>query len=57
MGELVGALAAHTGAGRLILCGRVRPAGLGPRVPTEPVDLLTSDEALLLARELLIWPA
>ncbi|WP_405771424.1 CHAT domain-containing protein [Streptomyces sp. NBC_01538] len=51
-GELVGALAAHTGAGRLILCGRVRPAGLGPRVPTEPVDLLTSDEALLLAREL-----
>ncbi|MDX2545210.1 CHAT domain-containing protein [Streptomyces sp. WI04-05B] len=51
-GALVGALSGHTGAGRLILCGRVRPAGLGTRVRTEPVDLLTRDEALLLAREL-----
>ncbi|NEA64736.1 CHAT domain-containing protein [Streptomyces sp. SID12488] len=51
-GDLVGALSGHSGAGRLILCGRIRPAGLGPRVRTEPIDLLTPDEALLLAREL-----
>uniref|UniRef100_UPI000A382B1D CHAT domain-containing protein n=1 Tax=Streptomyces reticuliscabiei TaxID=146821 RepID=UPI000A382B1D len=51
-GALVDALSGHTGAGRLILCGRVRPAGLRTRVRTEPVDLLTPDEALLLAREL-----
>ncbi|WP_405820152.1 CHAT domain-containing protein [Streptomyces sp. NBC_01390] len=51
-GALVGALSEHAGAGRLILCGRVRPAGLGTRVPTEPVDLLTPDETLLLARAL-----
>ncbi|WP_105972911.1 CHAT domain-containing protein [Streptomyces geranii] len=51
-GELVGTLSGHSGAGRLILCGRVRPPGLGPRLRTEPVDLLTPDETLLLAREL-----
>ncbi|MGW3646994.1 CHAT domain-containing protein [Streptomyces sp. NPDC000878] len=51
-GELIGALSGRAGAGRLILCGRVRPAGLGPLVRTEPVDLLTPDESLLLAREL-----
>ncbi|MFF3375774.1 CHAT domain-containing protein [Streptomyces sp. NPDC002680] len=51
-GDLVGALTGQAGAGRLILCGRVRPVGLGPLVRTEPVDLLTPDEALLLAREL-----
>uniref|UniRef100_A0AAU2A2V3 CHAT domain-containing protein n=1 Tax=Streptomyces sp. NBC_00093 TaxID=2975649 RepID=A0AAU2A2V3_9ACTN len=51
-GDLVGALSDRSGAGRLILCGRVRPTGLGASLRTEPVDLLTPDEALLLAREL-----
>lgn len=51
-GDVIAALSGHSGAGRLILCGRVRPAGLGPHVRTEPVDLLTPDESLLLAREL-----
>ncbi|WP_327696701.1 CHAT domain-containing protein [Streptomyces sp. NBC_00459] len=51
-GELADALSEHSGAGRLILCGRVRPAGLGVRVRAEPVGLLTPDEAMLLAREL-----
>ncbi|MGW1713158.1 CHAT domain-containing protein [Streptomyces sp. NPDC002156] len=56
-GALVGALSDRSGAGRVILCGRVRPAELGARVRTEPVNLLTPDEALLLARELphLAW--
>ncbi|GEC08658.1 hypothetical protein SSP24_63130 [Streptomyces spinoverrucosus] len=49
---LLAALSGHDGPGRLILTGRVRPPGPGPRVPTEPVDLLNPDEALLLVREL-----
>ncbi|MFI9614486.1 CHAT domain-containing protein [Streptomyces sp. NPDC052023] len=49
---LLAALSEHSGPGRLILTGRVRPPGPGPRVPTEPVDLLNPDEALLLVREL-----
>ncbi|MBG0854448.1 CHAT domain-containing protein [Streptomyces spinoverrucosus] len=51
-GALLAALSAHAGPGRLILTGRVRPPGPGPRIPTEPVDLLNPDEALLLVREL-----
>ncbi|MBV7696688.1 CHAT domain-containing protein [Streptomyces sp. TRM70350] len=51
-GALLAALSGHSGPGRLILTGRVRPPGPGPRVPTEPVDLLNPDEALLLVREL-----
>lgn len=51
-GVLLAALSGHDGPGRLILTGRTRPPGPGPRVPTEPVDLLNPDEALLLVREL-----
>ncbi|MFG3659307.1 CHAT domain-containing protein [Streptomyces sp. NPDC047706] len=49
---LLAALSQHPGPGRLVLTGRVRPPGPGPRVPTEPVDLLNPDESLLLVREL-----
>ncbi|MFD0315700.1 CHAT domain-containing protein [Streptomyces flavalbus] len=51
-GTLLAALSAHGGPGRVVLTGRVRPPGLGAAVPTVPVELLTPDEAVLLAREL-----
>jgi hypothetical protein len=50
-GQVIGALTAHRGLGRLILTSRRVPVGLtGLRV--EAVDALSADEALLLAREL-----
>jgi tetratricopeptide (TPR) repeat protein len=49
--QVVGALTAHRGLGRLIMTSRRVPVGLtGPRA--EPIDALSADEALLLAREL-----
>jgi CHAT domain len=53
-GQVVGALTAHSGRGRLIMTSRRVPAGptgsAGLRV--EAIDALSADEALLLAREL-----
>jgi hypothetical protein len=51
-GRLLSAVTARAGAGRLLVTGRVRPPDAGPLLPTEPVDLLGPDEAVLLAREL-----
>jgi tetratricopeptide (TPR) repeat protein len=50
-GRVIGALTAHTGRGRLVLTSRRVPPGL-TRLQTEAVDVLSADEALLLAREL-----
>ncbi|MEU6153640.1 CHAT domain-containing protein [Actinosynnema sp. NPDC047251] len=49
---LVAALSAHGGPSRLALSSRRVPRDLDPRVRREAVDLLTVDEALLLARQL-----
>ena len=51
-GQVIGALCSHSGPGRLVLTSRRLPAHLDPRVLTVPVDALSLDEALLLAREL-----
>jgi tetratricopeptide (TPR) repeat protein len=54
-GGAIQALTAHQGQGRLILTSRRVPAGLAvaaPLVEVLPVDALSDDEALLLAREL-----
>jgi hypothetical protein len=49
-GLLVAALVGHGGNSRLVLISRVPPTGLDGRVLVEPVDALSLDEALLLAR-------
>jgi tetratricopeptide (TPR) repeat protein len=49
---LVAALSAHGGPSRLVLSSRRVPRDLDPGVRRETVDLLTVDEALLLARQL-----
>jgi hypothetical protein len=51
-GAVVAALCGHAGLGRIVLTSRRRPDDLDPRVPTEAVDALTLDEALLLVRQL-----
>jgi hypothetical protein len=53
-GQVIGALTAHAGFGRLILTSRRVPAARGVQSPLVrlPVDALSADEALLLAREL-----
>jgi len=51
-GQVIRAMCAHEGLGRVMLTSRQMPAGLGGRVQVEPVDALSLDEALLLAREL-----
>ncbi len=45
-------MCAHQGLGRVVLTSRRVPAGLDGRVRVVPVDALSLDEALLLAREL-----
>jgi tetratricopeptide (TPR) repeat protein len=50
-GQLVSALTAHTGLGRVILTSRRVPAGV-TGLQAEGVDALSADEALLLIREL-----
>jgi len=50
-GQVIGALTAHTGRGRLVLTSRRVPAGL-PGLTAEAVDALSVDESLLLTREL-----
>jgi hypothetical protein len=49
---VIGALIGHSGPGRVILTSRRLPAAVLPGVLAEPVDALSADEALLLAREL-----
>lgn len=50
---VAGALAAHAGRGRLILTSRRAPSALtASRLITEPVGVLTLNEALILAAEL-----
>jgi hypothetical protein len=51
-GLVAGALTGQAGLGRVIVTSRRRPADGWPGVRTEAVDLLSADEALLLAREL-----
>jgi tetratricopeptide (TPR) repeat protein len=51
-GLLVDALVEHRGNSRAVLTSRVPPAGLDGWVLVEPVNALSLDEALLLAREL-----
>jgi tetratricopeptide (TPR) repeat protein len=50
-GQVVTALTAHTGVGRVILTSRRAPVGV-TGLQVEAVDALSADEALLLAREL-----
>ena len=50
--SVIGALAAHTGIGRVILTSRRLPARGVAGIQVETVDALSADEALLLAREL-----
>ena len=42
----------HSGLGRVVLTSRRRPADLDGRMRALAVDVLSADEALLLAREL-----
>jgi hypothetical protein len=51
-GQVVDALSAHTGQGRLVLTSRRVPATGTAGLRVESVDALSADEALLLAREL-----
>ncbi|WP_091212373.1 CHAT domain-containing protein [Geodermatophilus siccatus] len=52
-GRVIAALTGHTGASRVVLTSRTVPTGLDTdRVVALPVEALTSDEAVLLAREL-----
>lgn len=51
-GLVMTALTGHGGRGRVIVTSRRRLAGGWPGVRAEAVDLLSADEALLLAREL-----
>ena len=50
-GEVIGALSAHSGLGRVVLTSRCLPARVD-EFQVEAVDALSLDEALLLAREL-----
>jgi hypothetical protein len=50
-GQVIGALCAHSGRGRLVLTSRRLPADTCS-LRVQPVDALSLDEALLLAREL-----
>lgn len=50
--QVITGLTSHLGNGRLILTCRTTPKPLGPRMHTEPVGMLTLDEALLLTSEL-----
>jgi hypothetical protein len=49
-GQLVGALTDHGGLGRMVVTTRRVPAVLNPRMLVLPVDALSADESLLLAR-------
>lgn len=51
-GEIVSGLTSNLGSSRLVMTGRVAPRPIGTRMRTEPVGMLSLDEALLLAREL-----
>jgi hypothetical protein len=51
-GSVIGALTGHAGLGRVILTSRRILANGMPGMRVEPVDALSADEALLLAREL-----
>jgi hypothetical protein len=51
-GLLITAICGHTGKSRLVLTSRRRPAHLDARLVAVPVNALSLDEALLLAREL-----
>ncbi len=51
-GQVIAAMCAHSGLGRVVLTSRRLPAGLDQRVRVLAVDALPLDEALLLAREL-----
>ena len=51
-GQVINALCGHAGLGRVVLTSRRSPAGLDGRVRRVPVDALSLDEALLLARQL-----
>jgi hypothetical protein len=50
--QLVTALTANPGLGRVVLTSRQRPAGLPDRVRAISVDTLSMDESFLLARQL-----
>jgi hypothetical protein len=50
--QVINALTAHQGSGRVLLTSRRRPVGLQVNVRVETVDVLSSDEALLLASQL-----
>jgi hypothetical protein len=51
-GQVITALCARPGKSRLVLTSRLRPVHLDSRMAAVPVDALSLDEALLLAREL-----
>jgi hypothetical protein len=51
-GQVIDAMTAQKGAGRVVLTSRRRPPTIGTRVRTEPVGPLTEDETQLLAREM-----
>ena len=51
-GQVIGAMTAHTGLGRLILTSRRVPSTGVSGMRAETADALSADEALLLAREL-----
>jgi len=51
-GQVLNALCAHAGRGRILLTSRRRPAVLPGHMLVQPVDALSLDESLLLAREL-----
>lgn len=51
-GAVIGAMTGHSGLGRVILTSRRVPTAAAPGLHVEAVDVLTEDEALLLAREM-----
>ena len=51
-GQVIGAICAHAGSGRVVLTSRRMPMDLDARMSAVPVDALSLEEALLLAREL-----
>jgi tetratricopeptide (TPR) repeat protein len=51
-GQVITALCAHTGDGRVVLTSRRRPAGLDSAIRAEAVAALSADEAVLLAHQL-----
>ena len=50
--QVVTALCAHTGLGRVVLTSRRRPVGLDAAIQAEAVEALSVDEAILLAHQL-----